>query len=148
MLPNSSALTTGHAREVYDYAIEPHLTGFMGEIFEWIAHQFVAHYGREFLNAPAKKVGKIWSGDYDIDLVATLLDNTMVFGECKWWDSPVGPNILQKLKETSQKTRFSVDPQSTPYLLFSRSGFTKELPEEAATSQSIVLIGPQQLLGL
>jgi uncharacterized protein len=147
-LPNRSALTTGHASGVYEYAIQPHFDGYMGEIFEWIAHQFVALYGDELLPAPPKEVGKIWGADFDIDVAATLLDGTVVFGECKWWSSPVGANVLRDLREDCQKTDYGTSAPATHHLLVSRSGFTDDLKEEARQTERLHLISFKRLLGL
>jgi AAA+ ATPase superfamily predicted ATPase len=146
-LPNGSALATGHASEVYDHAIQPYFDGYMGDIFEWIAHQFVSHYGSEILSAPSKEVGKIWGGDYDVDVAATLLDDMVVMGECKWWDSPVGGNVLRDLQEDCRKTSYGKNASATHFLLVSKSGFTDELLELEHQSATLHLISPDELLG-
>ncbi len=146
-LPNRSALATGHASEVYDHAIRPYFDDYMGEIFEWIAHQFVAQFGTEVLPAPSRKVGKIWGADYDIDVAAMLLDGGVVFGECKWWESSVGANVLRELKDDSKKTTYGRDVEAVRHLLVSKSGFTDELVEQASQDELVSLVSVGDLLG-
>lgn len=146
-LPNGSALTTGHASEVYDHAIQPYFDEYMGEIFEWIAHQFVSHYGSEVLPAPSREVGKIWGADYDVDVAATLLDNTVVMGECKWWDKSVGINVLRDLQDDCLKTSYGKGPSAMHHLLVSKSGFSDELEELSAQSETLHLLSTDELLG-
>ena len=147
VLPNGSALATGHASEVYQHAIQPHLDGYMGEIFEWITHQFIAHYASEIFAAPAKEVGKIWGADFDLDVVATLLDDAVVFGECKWWSSPVGANVMGELEEDCRKTDFGNNAAVIHQLLASKSGFTDEVEMRAQQSERLHLISTDELLG-
>jgi uncharacterized protein len=145
-LPNRSALATGHAGEVYEQGILPLFNDYFGEIFEWVAHQFLSHYGTEMLAAPSREVGKIWGADYDIDLAGTLLDTSVVFGECKWWNSPVGVNILRELQKNSKETSYGKDAKAVHHMLVSKSGFTAELIEEANQAERLHLISTKDLL--
>jgi hypothetical protein len=146
-LPNSSALATGYASEVYDHAIQPYFDSYMGEIFEWIAHQFVASYGREILPAASRETGKIWGANYDIDVVAKLLDETVVFGECKWWNSEVGANVLRDLERDTRETSYGGDAPETHYLVVSKSCFTPELDAMQGEQANLHLVSPEVLLG-
>ncbi|MBA2664045.1 MAG: restriction endonuclease [Bradymonadaceae bacterium] len=145
-LPNISAIATGHAREVYEHAVRPAFDGYMGEIFEWIAHQYVARHGAERLGIPCREVGKIWGADYDIDIAATLLDGTVLFGECKWWSSPVGMNVLDDLRADAAKTTYGRNARRQ-FLIASKSGFTAELEAYARDEDSVHLATPEDLLG-
>lgn len=146
-LPNSSALATGHASEVYDHAIQPYFEAYMGEIFEWIAHQFVASYGGEIFSAPSREVGKIWGADYDIDVAATLLDGAVVFGECKWWDSAVGANVLRDLRRDIGEQMYGANASQVHHLVVSKSGFTSELDAMRRDEANLHLVSPAILLG-
>lgn len=144
--PNSSALAVGHASDVYEHAVEPDYDTYMGEIFEWIGRQYLTHYGSETLPAPTREVGKIWDADYDIDLAATLLDDTVVFGECKWWTAPVGRNVFDDLRDDAERTDYSDEADSTLYLLLAKSGFTDALTRSAADRHDLHLLAPDDLL--
>jgi hypothetical protein len=144
-LPNASALAKGHAEDVYDHAIAPHFSGFMGEIFEWISREYLERYAGDVLPAPPREIGKIWGADYDIDVAATLLDDTVVYAECKWWDSEVGMNVLRDLRTDASKTNYGAGADEL-FVLFSKSGFTEELEREADRAGDVLLIEADVLL--
>lgn len=146
VLPFTSALEAGHAEEVYREAIAPHLDDHMGGRFEEICRQWLRLYGRERLPSAATEVGRIWAGDYDLDVAATLLNRAQAFGECKWWQSAVGENVLDRLRDTASRTPYHRTGTGTYYLLFVRSGFTPELRTATAADAHVLLLGPDDLL--
>ena len=104
---------------------------------------------RRGLPRAAHEVGQIWAADYDIDVAGRLLDGTTFSGECKWWGSPVGRNVLQKLQlATSSSSYYGDRSRGHLYLLFSRSGFTGERERLGAEDASVRLLGPSELMGL
>jgi AAA+ ATPase superfamily predicted ATPase len=144
VLPNASALQAGYGEAVYRMKIEPALDEFMGGQFEDVCRAWVALCGEERLGVPAQTVGKIWTGEYDLDVAGELLDGRRFAGECKWWKRPVGANVYRDLKaETGENRYFGGTPPA--YLLFARSGFTAELRKEAA-KEGAVLLTPAELL--
>lgn len=146
-LPNASPLAAGHAREVWEHAIQPRLDDYMGGLFEWICRDYVRLHGREVLPVPAREVGQIWAADFDIDVAGRLLDDTPFSGECKWWSGPVGMNVLQHLVETTRRSAYHADGGgSALHLLFSRSGFTAELERHGEATPRLRLVGPEALL--
>jgi uncharacterized protein len=145
-LPNLSPLATGHAAEVWGHAIAPHLDGWMGGLFEWICREYVRHYGAELLPAPAQLVGQVWAADYDIDVAGVLLDGAVVAGECKWWREPVGLNVLERLEENAERAAYSRPARDRFFVIFSRSGFTRELERRRDSDPSVRLVGLRELL--
>jgi uncharacterized protein len=134
---------------VYERVIEPFLDDYMGGIFERVCQEYMRWYGQELLNVPAQEVGRIWTGDFDIDVAGKLLDGAAFYGECKWWKKPVGENVLDHLIETSAKTVYGKGKESTPhhYIIFARQGFTTDLQARAAANPQIHLVTPEKLLG-
>lgn len=149
VLPNASALSAGHERDVWRHAVRPHLDSYMGGLFEWICRDYVRLYAPERLPAAAREVGQVWGADFDIDVAGTLLDAHTFSGECKWWDGPVGANVLERLRETTHAAAYyrGRDPDTHAFLLFSRSGFTNEVEEIARTDPMTLLFTPGTLLG-
>ncbi len=146
-LPNISALAAGHADQVWRHAIAPKLDEYMGELFEWICRDHARLHLQEVLPAPAQLVGQIWSRDFDIDIAGRLLDGSMLYGECKWWSTPVGENVLDHLVACSQATSWGKDEARRHYLLYSRTGFTAGLKRRAASGTvSVHLFSPDNLL--
>lgn len=147
-LPNASALAAGHAGDVWEHAIEPRLDDYMGGLFEWICRDYTRLFGREAMPAAPREVGQIWAKDFDIDVAGRLLDGVPFSGECKWWRGPVGLNVLERLRDATGRTAYFVGgAENHIYLLFSRSGFSKELRLRGADPH-LRLLGPADLLGV
>jgi AAA+ ATPase superfamily predicted ATPase len=148
VLPNLSAIQAGHGRAVYRDAIAPRLDEYMGEWFEVICRQWLRFYANERLPAVAQTVGKIWAGDYDVDVAGELLDGTVVAGECKWRRDVTGANVLRELQNHVAANPFYADrPGMTLHVILSRSPMTTQLRRLASESGSVVLLGPSELIG-
>jgi AAA+ ATPase superfamily predicted ATPase len=145
VLPNVSALQSGHADMVWNGIIRPRLDEYMGDQFEEICRSWLALYGQERLGMAAQTVGKIWAADHDIDVGGTLLDGRRVAGECKWWKHPAGLNVLADLRSDTAKAKYYRDGEPI-HLLFARSGFTPELREAVADDPGVLLLTPDELL--
>lgn len=145
VLPNLSALEQGHGLLVYRFKIAPFFETYMGERFEEVCRSYVALNLQERLGVPALKVGKIWSGQYDIDVAGELLDGRRFAGECKWWQGAVGKNVEQHLRESVSKNRY-YGSERVETLLFARTGFTRDLQREARKSGT-QLFTPTDLIG-
>jgi uncharacterized protein len=146
-LPNLSPLAAGHAGEVWSHAIAPRLDDWMGGLFEWICRDYVRNYATEVLPSAAQEVGRVWSANYDIDVAGTLLDGAVVTGECKWWKEPVGLNVLERLEERASLTAYRRPGRERFHVIFSRSGFTRELEQRQRSDPSVRLVGVRELLG-
>ncbi len=147
-LPHASALASGHARDVWKQAIEPHLDGYMGNLFEWICRDFMRLFAGEVLPSAAREVGQIWGRDFDIDVAGRLLDNASFSGECKWWGSAAGVNVLEGLRDATRRTAYFADRRDDHrFLLFSRSGFSEDLQRIADSDSRVRLMGLDDLLG-
>jgi AAA+ ATPase superfamily predicted ATPase len=147
VLPNRSALAAGHADQVWRQRIAPAMDGYMGDLFEWICREHARLHVQEVLPSPARTVGQVWAGDYDIDVAGQLLDGTALFGECKWWNEHVGANVLDHLMACAARTSYGRDAPGRSYLLYARVGFTEELRRRAAEERAALhLFTPHELL--
>ncbi|HEY0019787.1 MAG TPA: ATP-binding protein [Longimicrobium sp.] len=145
-LPNLSPLSSGHSEEVWRHTIEPRLDDYMGGMFEWICRDYARRYVNEVLPTAAQEVGQVWAADFDIDVAGRLLNGAAFAGECKWWNGPVGLNVLEHLRETATRTPYERGADERYFLLFSRSGFTPELKRKVKRDSTVRLIGPAELL--
>jgi uncharacterized protein len=147
VLPNWSALESGHSQAVYERMIEPVLDDYMGGLFERICQEYMRLYGQELLGNPAQEVGRIWARDFDIDVAGKLLDGSVFYGKCKWWKNLVGENILDRLIENSTRTTYGKGNIPCHYLIFARQGFTADLKARATNNPNVHLVTPEKLLG-
>ncbi len=138
ILPNRSLIESGNADLVYREMIEPHLSDYMGPLFEDVCQQYVTRYWHEKLKIAPKRIGAHWGSGSEIDLLTENIDDSHWIGECKWWGAPVGENVLNRLIEHAAKLP---DPwkQNPRYVLFSAGGFTDTLRQKAE-AEDVVLI--------
>ena len=138
VLPNRSLIESGNADLVYEEMIAPNLSHYMGEIFEDICRQYISLYWGEKLKVAPKRVGAHWGSNLEIDVLTENIDESHWFGECKWWEAPVGENVLNHLIENATKVpdQWKRNPR---YVLFSTDGFTDAL-KQRAEKEGVVLI--------
>jgi AAA+ ATPase superfamily predicted ATPase len=76
--------------------------------------------------------GRWWNKTGEIDLVAiNSRTNEIIFGEVKWSNKPVGTNIYEELKRTSQAVDWGKQDRKEYFVLFSKSGFTPAMKAKA-----------------
>lgn len=145
--PNLSAVGLGFGQDVLDSKVLPSFSSYMGSAFEEICRQHVRLWAQETMGSPARQVGKIWSGDYDIDVAGELLDGCFIFGECKWTNQLVGESVLERLVENASKVA-GYGNGIRKFVLFSKTGFTEALIQQAASTSSVTLFTPAALVGI
>ncbi|MCD8216500.1 MAG: ATP-binding protein [Clostridiales bacterium] len=149
---NKTLLETGAKKIVWEKKIAPDLSHFMGMAFEQICKEYLLRKNNlGELPLLFTEIGNWWGTDpaertqEEIDLVARDgLD--YLFCECKWNQQPLGLPILEKLihrADLVSKTRLH-----TWFMLFSKSGFTKPVEEEAASSEHIILVSLEDILAV
>lgn len=87
------------------------------------------------------KLGKWWGDkDVEIDIVAyDTFGNNIIFGECKYSNRPKGVDILNSLIEKSKHVKWNNDKRNEYYLIYSKSGFSKELLKYASNHKELIL---------
>ena len=129
---------TRNADLVYQQMIAPHLSDYMGSIFEDVCRQYIRFYWKEKLKVDPKQIGAHWESNLEIDVLTENIDGSHGFGECKWWEAPVGENRLDRLIEKTTKVPDQWQ-QNPRYVLFSASGYTDAL-KRRAEKENVLLI--------
>lgn len=108
---------------------------FIAPVFEQVCQETVLKQ-RLF---PVHRIGRYWSSRLEIDVVA-VGEQDVFFGECKWSNQRVGPEILDQLqsKIASLDTQY-VAGKRLHYGLFAKAGFTPEL-ERIGAREDILLM--------
>ncbi len=117
--------------QAFEELVEPELADFASEEFEDLC-------GRALRTLyPGEKIadiGRWWYKEHEIDVVGFTTGNTLIVGECKFTNSPTGYDALSQLEEHVKELRWkpkSGEERKNEYALFSRSGFTPSVKEEA-----------------
>ena len=88
------------------------------------------------------RLGRWWDSRNEIDIAATDPDGSnLILGECKFWQEPVGSNILYALEQKAATVEWRKDRRHTWLILFSAAGFTDELKEIAKSRSDLILAG-------
>lgn len=139
---NTSIISRGATDIVYN-RIKPHLSDYMGSIFEDICKQYLwsllltGKCAIDFTD-----IGRWWGTNpktrqqVEIDIMGTADKNTALFGECKWTNEKVDLGILEDLVEKSQLFHY----KNKHYYLFAKNGFTKGCVEKAEEMGNVILV--------
>lgn len=145
---NTSIISRGAVELAYN-RIKPHLSGYMGAVFEEICKQYLW-----FLLLTGKcsidftDIGRWWGTNsktrqqVEIDIMGTADKNSALFGECKWTDERVDLGILEGLVEKSEMFHY----QNKHYYLFAKTGFTKGCTDRANEMGNVTLISYEEML--
>ena len=104
--------------------IKDEFSDYLAPVFEEICLQLVP----ALCPGQYSRFGRWWNNHNEIDVVGLNPDAQRVLtGECKWSVKPVGTDVLKKLEEKSYEVDFGFQVKEINFILFSKSGFTKEL---------------------
>jgi AAA+ ATPase superfamily predicted ATPase len=148
--PNRTTLEAGDAALVWKRKIAPHLAEHVAFAFEDAAAELLRQANRRG-NLPAEydRIGPWWHGPEEVDAVAVADDGPLLLAECKWSKKPVDLDVLERLvaKTAVVSKDLANPPTRVDYALFSRSGFSERLREEAE-SRGVLLFTVDDVLGL
>ncbi|MBQ2848068.1 MAG: ATP-binding protein [Clostridia bacterium] len=139
---NASVIARGAVEIAYN-RIAPHLSDYMGAVFEEICKQ---HLWNLLLSGKSAvdftDIGRWWGTNaktrqqVEIDIVGTADKNTALFAECKWTNEKVDLGVLESL---IQKSTLFNHPNKH-YYLFAKTGFTKGCIDKAAELGNVTLV--------
>ena len=121
---------------------------FNGRAFERYAQGLIKVLSKREVMFGIDRIGNWWGRDpskpnglneEEIDIVA-INDKTkdILFAECKWTNSKVGPDTYEELKRKGGLVQWHNDSRKEHYALFSKAGFTEEM-EKAAKKEKVML---------
>lgn len=139
---NNAAITRGITDLAYK-RISPHLSTYLGKIFEDVCHQYLY---KRLLNGDFavdfKDLGRWWGSDpctksqIEIDIMGQQDKETALFCECKWTNEKVDVAILDKLIERSSLFNYHY----THLCLFAKTGFSANCINKAKSIGNVELI--------
>jgi len=142
-VPENNSIIARGADDLAYKRIEPHLSEYMGRVFEEICKQYL---WKQLLsgNSPVEftSLGRWWGNDpksksqTEIDIMGEADKNTALFGECKWTNEKVDVGVLDLLVERSNLFHY----KNKHYYLFAKSGFTKGCVEKANEMGNVTLV--------
>ena len=145
---NASMIARGAADLVYK-RIEPHLSTYMGKVFEEICKQYLwklLFSGQSPVEFTS--LGRWWGNDpvhkcqAEIDIMGEQDKSTALFAECKWTAEKVDIAVLRTLMERSELFPY----EKKHFFLFSKSGFTKGCVEKAKELGHVSLVTYEEIV--
>ena len=139
---NMSAISAGRMEQIYERAIRPYFSDYMGLIFEKMCIEYLLRYAQD-LPILLSDAGQWWGTDpktrkeVQIDIVGVPVEGQeYIIGSCKYKNTPVGVDELELLRQYAsvfrQGCRFH-------YFIFSKGGFTKALRELSGQGEVTLL---------
>lgn len=145
---NVSVISRGAADLAYR-RIAPHLSDYMGAVFEDICKQYLWNLLLKGESAVEfTDLGRWWGTNpqtrqqVEIDIMGTADKTTALFGECKWRNENIDSGILDVLIEKSQLFHYP----NKHYYLFSKTGFTNGCVERAKKMGNVTLVDYEEIL--
>jgi AAA+ ATPase superfamily predicted ATPase len=88
---------------------------------------------------PFASIGRWWDKNEEIDIVGINKDlNSILFGEVKWSEKPVGIHIYEALRSKAKRVEWGEKGRKEFFCLFSRKGFTEAMIK-VAKKEGVVL---------
>ena len=139
--PNMSFIESGHSRIVMNKIKKSLVPNHIAFVYEDVCKERMWE-----LNADNvwpfnfTKLGRYWDARTEIDIAALDPEGkNLILGECKYWQEPVGVNVLRDLEAKTDSVAWERNDRKVWYVLFSASGFSEELTALAASRQDVLL---------
>lgn len=142
-VPNGiDLIELGRGEIYYNVIVRPHLSDYMGSVFEDMCRYYTLYEGVNgiFAGSLITQVGTWWGTnpskkeETDIDVVGLdKIGKTAVLGECKFKNEVIDKSVFMALKERNGLIDHRY--RTIQYLLFSKSGFSDWILEHKKEEQ-------------
>lgn len=122
-------------KEFYE-KFENKIAEFSDFIFEELCIELTTDF---FEDDPIDKIGKYWDENREISIVARTKSGKIIAGNCRYVNSKIKRNELNKLINDCKDINLNVDI----YILFTKNGFTSEL--KSMKNENLKLFTPRNL---
>jgi len=144
---NITNIEADMGRIIVEKKVLPKISEYMGRIFEEICIQYMIRRNKTLsLSIMFDEIGRWWGNNpikkrqEEIDILA-ISGHSVILGECKWRNEQIGISVLNELVEKGESLKY----KEKYYILFSKSGFTKELKEKVSQMGNLELIDIDEL---
>jgi hypothetical protein len=139
IFPRRGELEMGRIDDVLSH-IKAGLPQFFAAVYERVAIELLwRNIDRIF---PFKAIGRWWDKNEEIDLIGINPDlDSILFGETKWSEKPVGVDVYEMLKTKSKNVPWGSKVRSDFFCLFSKKGFTESMLKTAKKERVILFSG-------
>lgn len=148
-VPENYSIISRGASDIAYKRMEPHLSDYMGKVFEEICKQYLWKLLLKG-QSPVEfgELGRWWGMDpfthsqTEIDIMGEQDKNTALFGECKWTNERVDTGVLETLAKRGQLFHYG----KIYLVLFAKRGFTKGCVDMANRMGNVMLVSYDDLV--
>ena len=144
VFPNRSYIESGNVTLVMRKLKKNFIDAHVAYVYEEICRQQIWDLCAEGTTWPCtfERVGRWWDNqNNEIDVVATDQEGgNLLLGECKFWEGPVGINVLTALEKKAGLVDWRKEDRKEWYVIFSINGFTPELQKLADERGDLCLL--------
>lgn len=148
-VPENYSIISRGASDIAYKRMEPHLSDYMGKVFEEICKQYLWKLLLKG-QSPVEfgELGRWWGTDpfthsqTEIDIMGEQDKNTALFGECKWTNERVDTGVLETLAKRGQLFHYG----KIYMVLFAKRGFTKGCVDMANRMGNVMLVSYDDLV--
>lgn len=139
---NKTGIEFGIGKDLWKRIKLEELPTYQGPIFEQIALVYLMK-NELFKGVRLNAIGSWWGNnpiekkEEEIDLVGVSYEGPYIIGECKWRQELVKQKVLSDLQRKAALLTFAEDKY---YCLFSKTGFSEALIEEAKSDKKLALV--------
>lgn len=136
--PNQGDIEQGNITYVMDKIEKSFVRSHAAFVYEDVCREELAV--REDLPCHFSKIGRYWDKNTEIDIAAlNEEEDTILFGECKYWSGPVDVDVFYQLQEKAKRVSWHKDSRKELYGVFSMNGFSPRLQELAESRDDLIL---------
>ncbi len=106
--------------EEFEKRFENRKQEFMEQAFILLSQDFIRE---NFTDDPIVEMGSYWDKNIEIDIFAKTTSGKIIVGSCKYTNSKIKKNLLNKLKEDALHVKMDADI----FILISKQGFSNEV---------------------
>lgn len=148
-VPENLSLIARGAADIAYRRIEPHLSEYMGAVFEDISREYL--WQQLLRGEPPmafSSLGRWWGNDperkqqTEIDIMGEEDSHSALFAECKWTNESVDIPVLETLLHRSRLFPY----ERVQLYLFAKRGFTKGCAERARELGNAALVTYEEML--
>ena len=135
----------GTAERIWREAIRPSFAHAVRHALPLICRNYLRFGCEPVLGARARTAGPLWGSGFDFPVAGTLASGAVCYGHIHPGPAPAPAAILQDLDRQIRATRYGYGRQARLRLIFSLSGFERELQRMAVRDARVWLIGKEEL---
>ncbi len=140
-----TAATVEHGRKIWSRRVLPGLPTAIRSALPLICRNYLRFGCEPVLGARARTTGPLWGSGFDFPVAGTLASGAICYGHIHAGPAPAPASILGELDRQVRATRYGYGRQARYRLIFSLTGFERELQRKAVRDARVWLIGAEEL---